>query len=171
MVKNTSDTTKQAWEFFCKDLAKVSSALDAYEKIMSKIEIRDHAYDPFFQLVLDGFSARILMSLSRMVDAQSRSWSLYDLTIEKAEVYKIRTDIEELKKIRDKQIAHLEKGFKKPNHFIVLTPKGIKIARRAVLRIHKMLSDLGRRKYGGDVYALEWGNLESSLQLLLEKLD
>ena len=162
---------KAAWVYMNRDLAKLNLIVDCYDKLFNKIEVNDNAYNQFFQLMLDSFSARLVTGLTRFFDKRNDSWSLSMLGVGDNDIQQIKAATQELITLRHKQVGHFAKGYESQSNFLFLTDKGIGIARNTIMQIHQLLSDIGRQNYGGHVYALTWSGVESSLEILLEHLE
>ena len=64
---------KENRDFLFKELAKGNEIIKAYQQILDNIFIHDNAYNPFFVLVLDSMTAKLILIISYIFDKNNDS--------------------------------------------------------------------------------------------------
>lgn len=162
---------KSAWIYMNRELAKLNVITECYNKIFDNIEINENAYNQFLQLVLDSFSSQLVTGLTRFFDKRKDSWSLYKLGLENNRVKQIELRAQDLISLRHKQVAHFANGYELKSNYLLLSDNGSMLAKEVINEVHELLSEVGREKYAGSVYALTWAGVENSLDVLVENLE
>jgi len=162
---------KNIWAFLYKELAKMSTAIKAYDKIFRNIEIKKNRYNQFFSLILDIFTRYICLTLAIFFDQRNDSWSLYKFpSIKKEEVDLIKTKASHFLELRHLQFAHLAKQITHLSNFTYLTLNGVEKIGAIIGDIRKILDQVSNLNNWKESYFLDRQDINYSLDCLIDDL-
>jgi hypothetical protein len=167
-------TKQQNWEFFCKEIAKGNEIITAYQLILDNMELNDSAYDPFFQLVLDSMTAKLVMIANYLFDTQSDSLKLSNVITNLDDINQIislKNDCDDLIEFRHKKVGHIDKLGTNNKNFLMLTPHALSRISALFESVSVMLRKEGCKSFNGVVWASDWPNVTTSAQILFEHLE
>lgn len=159
------------WHFLCRELSKLNNIIYAYEKLVLNIELNNHRYDWFIQLVLDSFSVKMVVAIDCFFQKRADVWSLYRFN--KLDVKKV----EEIKKkallfinMRNNKKAHLSKKLQHANNFDFFQKPGIDIARNVIKDLAEMLGKISNVYEFHKLYFFTWQGFDDSVDRLISDL-
>lgn len=167
-----TESKKEVWNFLNRELAKLKTVTEISNSLFDNIEIGNNAYNPFFQLVLDAFTREVAVSVFCFFD-KKHSWSLYQFPecISESEITTLETEAKDFIDLRHEKVAHLSrKKTVRHNNFSFLSEKGIESLRILIPKIHNLLHKVSEYHNLGSTWALDYPDVRSSYQLLIEQL-
>jgi len=164
---------KEVWNFLNRELAKLKTVSDVSDSLFDNIEVAQNAYNPFFQLLLDSFTRQVAVGIYCFFD-KKHSWSLYQFSecITESEITEAEKDAEVFIELRHERIAHLtrKKSVRHSSNFSFLSEKGIKQLDALIVKIHGLLHKVSTHYNLGSAWAIEYPDIRSSYELLIEAL-
>lgn len=166
------ENKKEIWNFLNRELAKLKTVAEISDSLFDNIEIGNNAYNQFFQLVLDAFTREVAVSIYCFFDRR-HSWSLYQFPecISEAEIAALEAEANDFIELRHEKVAHLSrKKTVRHNNFSFLSEKGVESLKALIDNIHKLLQKVSVHHQLGSAWALEYPDVKSAYQLLIERL-
>lgn len=165
---------KKNWEFFCKEIAKGNEIIKAYRQIYKKIDMIGSAYDPFFQLILDCMTAKLVLITNYIFDSQDDALRLTRAISDLSYTGYIHTLSEEYKDLinfRHKKVAHINKIYLNNKSYQILTEPTLKRIEKLFKIVSGMLNKQGAKEFDGVLWADDWPNISTSRELMFERLE
>lgn len=104
---------KENRDFLFKELAKGNEIIKAYQQILDNISIHGNAYNPFFVLVLDSMTAKLILIISYVFDKNNDSINLKNNMVKSTKntswIENLKEEYKDLITFRNKAVGHLNK--------------------------------------------------------------
>lgn len=161
----------QAWHYLCRELAKINNIINAYEKIIVNIEIKDSRYKEIFLLFLDSFTRCINITLDIFFQERKDVWSLYRFDkIGRSRINNIKKKAKEHIILRNERIAHLSKKYIHQDNFRFLTLKGIQETKTIVQEIENLLREISDLYKFNEDYIFDFIGANNSVDCLMKDI-
>lgn len=159
------------WHFFCRELSKLNNIIYAYEKLALNIELNDHKYNMFIQLVLDSFSVKMIVAIDCFFQKRADVWSLYRFDgLDVNKIDEVRKKALLFIKMRNNKKAHLSKELQHANNFDFFLKPGIEVAGKVLKDLEEILNEISDVYNFNEEYIYDWQGFNDSVDCLIEDI-
>jgi hypothetical protein len=166
----TQNSELEIWHFLSKELSKLYDIVDCYDKIYLNIGVKNNKYNLFFQLILDGFTRNIAITLDILFQKRKGVWSLYGFDEFKSEIDLIRKRANYYLMLRNNKFGHLSQNFIHSGNFYFFNKAAIDEIREIINDVAGLLAKISKSKGKNESYAMGFIGLDSSIDVLFRDL-